>query len=119
VSANSNAFEWCPVCGGAHAHCSRGCAGCDDPNSPQPRYASRFCEACGESFCIECLQRHQCEDEFNHWTVRDLALKNFWGKWKVSREFADSKVLRGSIDWWMAARKHFLELGGYYKEQLP
>ena len=51
--------------------------------------------------------------------MRDLALKEFWGKWKVAREFADGKVLRGSIDWWMVARKHFLEIGGYYKEQLP
>src|SRR5258707_109383 len=112
--------EFCRVCGSPnHINCSMGCAGCDDPNSPMPRYAWTFCEACHDSFCAECLQQHQCEQEFNHWTVSDLALANFHGKWKAAREFADRTQKRGTMGWWMIARKHYLELGGYYKHQLP
>jgi hypothetical protein len=43
----------CPVCGADwHIHCSKGCANCDDPKSPVPRYASTFCErAANRSAC--------------------------------------------------------------------
>jgi hypothetical protein len=53
--------QFCPVCGSTnHIHCSKGCAGCDDPKNPMPRYASTFCSMCGESFCVDCMEAHKC-----------------------------------------------------------
>ena len=59
--------KWfCPVCGSTtHQHCSKGCASCDDPKSPMPRYASTFCGTCAKSFCIECMKRHVCTGKVN------------------------------------------------------
>ena len=54
--------ESCPVCGSIfHAHCSKGCAICDDPNNPHPRYASRFCPGCKRSLCADCFNDHTCD----------------------------------------------------------
>jgi hypothetical protein len=52
----------CPVCGSIyHIHCSRGCAICDDPKNPQPRYASKFCPVCKLSLCQQCFEDHTCQ----------------------------------------------------------
>jgi len=109
----------CIVCGSEnHEHCAMGCSACDDPKSPHPHYAATFCDSCKESFCSRCLESHQCEKEFDDWRVRDLALREYWGKWKGSRQFADTKAYRFEPEWWTVARLHFLELGGLYREQL-
>lgn len=53
--------EACRVCGSTnHVHCSRGCAICDEPDNPQPRYASRFCAGCKRSLCAQCFEDHAC-----------------------------------------------------------
>ncbi len=53
--------ESCPVCGStSHFHCAKGCAKCDNINNPVPRYASLFCRRCGQSFCVRCMEVHQC-----------------------------------------------------------
>jgi hypothetical protein len=57
--------------------------------------------------------------EFDHWAVRDLALAHYFGKWKAAKDHASVQFASYSHDWWMAARKHYLELGGEYKSQLP
>jgi hypothetical protein len=54
--------EGCPICGSIyHVHCSRGCALCDDPKNPHPRYASRFCAGCKRSLCQQCFEDHICD----------------------------------------------------------
>jgi len=51
----------CPVCGSIyHIHCSLGCAICDEPENPQPRFASRFCHGCKRSLCAQCFKDHTC-----------------------------------------------------------
>jgi hypothetical protein len=58
------------------------------------------------------------ENELEHWAVRDLAIAAYLGKWKAAKEYAASKFDIESHDWWMAARRHYLELGGEYKEPI-
>lgn len=57
--------------------------------------------------------------EHSYWAVRDLALCHYPGKWKAAKNHASVLFASYSHDWWMAARKYYLELGGEYKEQLP
>jgi hypothetical protein len=57
--------------------------------------------------------------EFDHWSVRDLALRHYFGKWKAAKEHASILHATYSHAWWMSARTHYLELGGEYKSQLP
>jgi hypothetical protein len=56
-----------------------------------------------------------------HWILKDLAVHHYSGKWASAVRFANRKkgVIRGSFDWYVAARQHFLELGGEYVHQLP
>ena len=58
-------------------------------------------------------------NEHNHWAVRDLALCHYSGKWQVAKNHASTLYASYSHEWWMVARKHYLELGGKYKDQLP
>ena len=54
-------LELCPVCGSpTHIHCAKGCFNCDDPKAPIPHYSSTWCRKCGQSFCAQCMEKHQC-----------------------------------------------------------
>lgn len=53
-----------------------------------------------------------------HWSVVDLALCHYPGKWRVAKEWADKSFQCGTYEWWEKARLTFLELGGEYIHQL-
>jgi len=58
--------ERCKVCNStSHVHCSKGCSACDDPESPVPTFAVGFCPHCGDSFCRDCLEEHECGELVN------------------------------------------------------
>jgi len=46
--------------------------------------------------------------------ISDLDIEGYHGKWTRAVEYAESVAETESFDWWMAARKRFLELGGCY-----
>lgn len=49
-----------------------------------------------------------------HWELADLDLCHYAGKWKAAVIFAHGSQTADTFEWRMAARRHYLELGGCY-----
>ena len=49
----------------------------------------------------------------------ELAIRFYTGKWTTAKQMARERCDRSSgVDYWLLARKFYLELGGEYLEQI-